>query len=452
MRKLKLKTGSLPGRFLRAFICVILLLSAGAAVVYAETFVLPSTITIDGTFTDWGTTGSPTAGAYLFQDASNTGAQDASVAEDTLEDLNWFWTAVSTEDGGDTPATSTNLIQDFYYRIDSWGDSDFNPTQSYYIQLNCGTAPDGYADHILQINGYENNTPVVTLVLYEYETPYPKFRAFTTGTIVGRVSNVALPYPQFTGAHDATAAGARELYDGTHYGIELNIPVDWFGLTYGGSIKNDGTGPNLVASTVFSSTGTLGSVGTVRDTLNDGDDNTVITETDVEDGDTDFDDVTWKSYDTSSYIPPEIDSFTDYSTQNIVYMFGVGFTPSTTTTYRVVFWDGAGNNVEVEDTTTDSDGYMSAQHTFADPDTAGNWHCTVYDVDDNPSYTPTSYALGLSEGYMVADDTSYTGGYAFNVEGTAIPEIPTVVAGIAIAGLCFGIYYWMRRRRACAQT
>ncbi len=316
------------------------------------------------------------------------------------------------------------------------------------MQLNSGTAPDGYADHALQVHGYTNNTPVVTLVLYEYETPYPIFHAFTTGSLIGKVSNVAEPYSGFTtggGVQDTNAAGARGLYDGTNYGIEVKIPVDWFGSTYGGSIQDDGSGPNLIASvTMFSNTGALGSVGTVKDVINDGDGKTVMTETDVYDGESTFSTVTWKSYDESSHTPPEIDSFTDYSTQNIVYMFGVGFDPSTA--YRVIFWDANGDNVEIEDTSSDSDGYLSAQHTFATGDDAGSWHCTVYTAGASPSgwndYTD-----------MVADDTSYTGDTAFYLAETAIPEIPTIMAGIAVAGLSFAIYYWMRKRKlARAQT
>jgi hypothetical protein len=35
----------------------------------------------------------------------------------------------------------------------------------------------------------------------------------------------------------------------------------------------------------------------------------------------------------------------------------------------------------------------------------------------------------------------------FEVAESAIPELPTVVTGIAVAGMCFVIYYWMRKRK-----
>ena len=36
---------------------------------------------------------------------------------------------------------------------------------------------------------------------------------------------------------------------------------------------------------------------------------------------------------------------------------------------------------------------------------------------------------------------------SFEVAAEAIPEFPTVIAAIMVAGSCFGIYYWMRKRK-----
>lgn len=41
---------------------------------------------------------------------------------------------------------------------------------------------------------------------------------------------------------------------------------------------------------------------------------------------------------------------------------------------------------------------------------------------------------------LIADDT-------FTVDAGAIPEFPTVIAGIVVAGLSFWIYYWMKKKR-----
>lgn len=40
---------------------------------------------------------------------------------------------------------------------------------------------------------------------------------------------------------------------------------------------------------------------------------------------------------------------------------------------------------------------------------------------------------------LIAHDT-------FTVQSDVIPEFPTIFAAIGVAGLCFGIYYWMKRR------
>jgi len=37
--------------------------------------------------------------------------------------------------------------------------------------------------------------------------------------------------------------------------------------------------------------------------------------------------------------------------------------------------------------------------------------------------------------------------FQFEATAAAIPEFPTGLAAIVVAGLCFGIYWWMRKRR-----
>jgi len=64
-------------------------------------------------------------------------------------------------------------------------------------------------------------------------------------------------------------------------------------------------------------------------------------------------------------------------------------------------------------------------------------------VYKDPDPPPTSYTPG--DPNAVADDV-------FEVTGYAIPEFPTVITGIVVAGACFGIYYWMRRKRQMAHV
>ena len=269
------------------FMCGLSLSLVTSSVVYAETFVGPSTLSIDGTFSDWGTVGSPSTGVYLVQDMSNSGEQDGSGFNNKASDINYLWTALSTQNGGSTPASPSNLIQNLYYRLDTHYNKVIKG-QSYYLQLNIGTADPGYADHLLQFWVDDTDTPEVTIVFYEYDTPYPQIRAFTSGSITGKVSNVATPYSGFTGVQDTSASGAMGKYDETNYGVEIELPVDWFSSIYGGAVKADGTGASVVVGATFTGTGSLGAIGTVKDTVNDVSGDTYVSTTSTVDGETQF--------------------------------------------------------------------------------------------------------------------------------------------------------------------
>ncbi|GAI29972.1 unnamed protein product [marine sediment metagenome] len=140
---------------------------------------------------------------------------------------------------------------------------------------------------------------------------------------------------------------------------------------------------------------------------------------------------TWGSYSDAEHLNPS-DSFTELHT---VYMYGEGF--SQNVQYRIIYWDGGGNKrqSEIQKALTPV-GKLRSEHTFAPPDVDGDWHCAVYPTE----YDPSSY--DPADTNIVADDTLYAGGYAFDVVAITV----TVIAAIGVAGLCFGIYYWMRRR------
>ncbi len=151
---------------------------------------------------------------------------------------------------------------------------------------------------------------------------------------------------------------------------------------------------------------------------------------------------TWASY--SSYTDPEnnipCDEFVSYTDEHTVYMRGSGFTPGT---YKVVYWDPTEKRV-AEVTTADNT--LESQWTLNPSQaTEGNWHVAVYTQYADPqSYSAT-------DSYLVADDTSYTGDYAFYVAESAIPEFPTALAAIVAMALSAGIYLWMRRKAAPAR-
>ena len=113
------------------------------------------------------------------------------------------------------------------------------------------------------------------------------------------------------------------------------------------------------------------------------------------------------------------------STSNIIYMKGTGFE---TGTYVVRYYDagatqvGTDANIGIE---APAD-LQSSMACYTDPlAAAGTWNATVYRSSDDA---------------LIADDTFY-------VNANVIPEFPTTMVAIGVAGLCFGIYWWMRKRR-----
>ena len=164
----------------------------------------------------------------------------------------------------------------------------------------------------------------------------------------------------------------------------------------------------------------------------------------------------WDSYSDEGRLSQE-DTFSNST--NVVYMKGTGFWDnSNLQTYIVSYYDGGGTKV-----TTDSgiavynpvsdrgdlgntSGVPSYEptYTFTDNPTAqpGTWHI-VAQPTGAPSPFPTDYSdLAASpDNYaLIADDGTCT------VNQSAIPEFSTVMAAIGVAGMCFGVYWWMRKK------
>ena len=143
----------------------------------------------------------------------------------------------------------------------------------------------------------------------------------------------------------------------------------------------------------------------------------------------------WESYDDDiqsnvwGTVPNPYDTGTE-----TVFMYGGGFEASQQ--YYVGFYDASAspNIAATTSPSSDASGTLSTQYLLTtDPlATPGTWHAVVY-----IGTPPSTYDSG--DPLIVADD-------AFEVTLGAIPEFPTVIAGIAVAGLCAAIYFWMRRR------
>ena len=128
----------------------------------------------------------------------------------------------------------------------------------------------------------------------------------------------------------------------------------------------------------------------------------------------------WQSYESDYTTVDDL-----YDTEgDIIYMKGTGFAAAS---YKVRYYDATPTQVGTDaNITVLADGILQSNLACnTDPGAAeGTWNAKVY----------------LSDGTtLIADDT-------FTVTLAAIPEFPTVMAAIGVAGLCFGIYFWMRQK------
>lgn len=146
----------------------------------------------------------------------------------------------------------------------------------------------------------------------------------------------------------------------------------------------------------------------------------------------------WDSYETSARTVIR-DTFN--SSYQTVYMKGTGFADIS---YLIAYYDANGVKIGSE-TNSASGGVLIGQRDLTIIDTAvpGTWHTLVQPSSGYTAFGTDSYAtiVAAPDTYGLLANDSYT------VDYTAIPEFPNILAGIAVAGSCAGIYYWMRKRR-----
>jgi len=149
----------------------------------------------------------------------------------------------------------------------------------------------------------------------------------------------------------------------------------------------------------------------------------------------------WESYSDSGH-STQTDDFFDST--NHVYMEGTGFPNGN---YDVGYYDGTvaggGTWVATDENITVSTGTLNSEYLLTNDQTAtpGTWHALAQPASATPLDSSYATAVADPDGYELLANDSFT------VQPSAIPEFPTVMAGIMVAGLCFGIYYWMRKRR-----
>ena len=145
--------------------------------------------------------------------------------------------------------------------------------------------------------------------------------------------------------------------------------------------------------------------------------------------------VTWESYNDAAH--QNQDDLFDQASEDTAYMFGKGFVASTA--YHAAYYDGDDAKLLSDGVSSTSSGNLSSLcyfPTYQGSAVAGTWHSVVY--KDDVASPPATY-IASDPDSVVEDD--------FEVTAEAIPEFPTVISAIAVAGVCFGVYYWMRRRK-----
>jgi hypothetical protein len=148
----------------------------------------------------------------------------------------------------------------------------------------------------------------------------------------------------------------------------------------------------------------------------------------------------WDSYQESGRTT--IRDFFDH-TYYTAYMKGTGFAAGT---YNVAYYDAGasgGQKVVTDANITASGGVLNSQidlrgYTSSTP---GTWHALVQPTGG------TAFDQDYNTAVANPDTRNLIANDSFTVDQSAIPEFPIVIAGIAVAGMCFGIYYWMRRRK-----
>ena len=152
----------------------------------------------------------------------------------------------------------------------------------------------------------------------------------------------------------------------------------------------------------------------------------------------------WDSHTDSGRTDPAEDTFASPNTT--VYMKGTGFTNGNY--YNVAYYDatvtGGGNLIYSDTNISVTTGMLDSAYLLTNDQSAiaGTWHALVQPFSGYMAFPGTyNTAVAAPDTYgLLANDF-------FTVEQSAIPEFPTVIAAIVVAGTCFAIYYWMRKRK-----
>ena len=147
----------------------------------------------------------------------------------------------------------------------------------------------------------------------------------------------------------------------------------------------------------------------------------------------------WESYESNRTTVR--DTFTTGFTT--VYPTGTGFA---TTTYNVAYYDGTasggGNKVATDSSVSVTTGTLNSTYLLTSVPSAvsGTWHALVQPA------SATAFPSAYNDAIAAPDTYSLLANDSFTVDQSAIPEFTSVITGIAVAGMCAVIYWWMRKR------
>jgi len=365
-------------------------------------------------------------GAVYIEDQDSDGGDPSGKEEfwfvvEAPTDTGRYELAIS-EDGivTDSQGTITQQIDITVADLTSWGGIFYNKPGDTTEQTEAGTYANGLYAYLDEDNDGDPLTPGTAYTFYVNVHEWQGNAIASGGTL-----NITIP-KQFTsvslvdkadfydaavsggGASDWTITGTNDSAISNavdHLSFSATTPTEYF------------TNTNWEFDTRF--TGTGGGGETVRYIV----EAVVLVQA-----------ATWESYNDEAHTT--VDDY--FSTgEQTVYMFGEGFQASTA--YHVAYYDGDNAKVLSDGVSSNSGGDLSSLcyfPTYQESAVIGTWHAVVY--KDSVASPPETYIA--SDPNSVVEDS-------FEVTYEAIPEFPTVIAGIAVAGMCFGIYYWMRKRR-----
>lgn len=155
----------------------------------------------------------------------------------------------------------------------------------------------------------------------------------------------------------------------------------------------------------------------------------------------------WESYKTSARTEVWGDGTTRYTSDNhVAYMKGTGFAD---VTYNVAYYDADGTWIVADENIGLDGGVLKSvcDLTTDENAVAGTWHALVQPASGYTPFPSTGSPTPYDQAVNNPDTYGLLANDSFEVAESAIPEFPTVMAGILVAGLCVGIYYWMRKRK-----